>query len=433
MTDHEAFVLLAAKQLSEPLSPKEEAELAAHLATCTECRRVVAGLRQDNIGLRAQLGTATVAPRVRTRVLEEAKGRRRTDRRLVLGLAAVLLLGALGASFIVGGQPDATPAPSNLAELPTADPTLSPAPSLAVAPSPQLSPSPSEPAVSPSPSRSAAYVAGSYVYGTRPPRRDTVAAQFVAGEPAGEWSRVSPADGSGNTYAGSITCLVIEGSTAWMAGPTTSATDGTEAALIVVHDGGRNGKDDTALMWLTRAGQTITTVENWCVNQFTPPGPPLPLTEGDIEVVDDSPAVSPAPSAAAAFVAAAYTYGQRPPRKDTVVARLEDGEPIGEWSRIMPADGSGDTWGGPVTCLVFDGSDVWLAGPATTATNGRKDGSAMIHLHDGGPGGENDSALIWLAPVGQTITTVTNWCLTKFEPADLSPLTDGDIEIQNGP
>ena len=57
----------------------------------------------------------------------------------------------------------------------------------------------------------------------------------------------------------------------------------------------------------------------------------------------------------------------------------------------------------------------------------------MIHLHDGGPGGENDSALIWLAPRGQTITTVTNWCMTKFEPAELSPLTDGDVEIQDGP
>jgi hypothetical protein len=220
-----------------------------------------------------------------------------------------------------------------------------------------------------------------------------------------------------------------------MAGPTTSATDGTEAVLIVVHDGGPDGEGDTALMWLTRAGQTLTTVTNWCVNRYTPKGPPLPLTEGDIEINDGGPvpdAPSPPPSAAGPSVAAAYTYGQRPPRKDTVVARLVDGEPVGEWSRIMPADGSGDTWGGPITCLVFDGSDVWLAGPATTATNGRKDGSAMIHLHDGGPGGKNDLALIWLAPVGQTITTVTNWCLTKFEPADLSPLTDGDIEIQDG-
>ena len=113
-----------------------------------------------------------------------------------------------------------------------------------------------------------------------------MAAQFEAGKPAGEWSRISPADGSGNTYAGTITCLVIEGSTAWMAGPTTTATDGTKAALIVVHDGGPDGEGDTALMWLTRAGQTLTTVTNWCVNQFTPAGPPLPLTDGDIDIED---------------------------------------------------------------------------------------------------------------------------------------------------
>jgi hypothetical protein len=192
----------------------------------------------------------------------------------------------LGVPFLVGGRPEATPSPS-IAEVPdpeTPSPSrLEPSPTVA---SPDPSPSPSEPTASPSPSGPAAYVAGSYVYGTRPPRRDTVAAQFMGGEPVGEWSRISPADGSGNTYSGTVTCLVIDGSTAWMAGPTTSATDGTEAALIVVHDGGRNGKDDTALMWLTRAGQTVTTVTNWCMNQFTPAGPPLPLTEGDVEVHD---------------------------------------------------------------------------------------------------------------------------------------------------
>ncbi len=426
MTDHETFVLLAAKQLSEPLSPREEAELEAHLADCPSCRSIATGMRRDNVGVRVELEAATVSPRVRARVLDEANNRRRIDRRLVLGLAAALLIGLLGIPFLVGGQTEATPPPSMRAELPSIAPTLSPAPSLL-----ERSPSPSAPTVSPSPSGSGAFVAGSYLYGTRPPRRDNIAAHFEAGEPVGEWSRISPADGSGNSYTGTITCLVIEGSTAWMAGPTTTATDGTEAALIVVHDGGPDGQGDTALMWLTRAEQTLATVTNWCVNQFTPEGPPLPLTEGDVEIHDDPLAVTPSPSEPAAFVAAAYTYGQRPPRKDTVVARLEDGKPVGEWSRIMPADGSGDTWGGPITCLVFDGSDAWLAGPATTATDGITE-AAMIHLHDGGPGGKDDSALIWLAPRGQTITTVTNWCLLKFEPADLSPLIDGDVEIHDG-
>jgi hypothetical protein len=285
MTDHETFVLLAAKRLSEPLSPSEEAALEAHLADCPECRSIATGMRRDDRRLRGQLEAAAVAPRVRARVLEEASGRRRVDARVVLGLAAVLLIGLLSVPLLVGGRFDATQPPSAIAELPTPGPTMSPAAS----PAPSLiepSPSASEPAVSPSPAGSGAYVAGSYVYGTRPPRRDTVAAQFEAGEPVGEWSRISPADGSGNTYAGTITCLVIDGSTAWMAGPTTSATDGTEAALIVVHDGGPDGKDDTALMWLTRAGQTLTTVTNWCVNQYTPAGPPLPLTEGDVEVED---------------------------------------------------------------------------------------------------------------------------------------------------
>ena len=290
MTDHESFVLLAARQLSEPLSPAEEDELAAHLAECPRCRSIAAGMRRDNDRLHGELGAAPVSPRVRTRVLEETTGRRRTDLRLVLGLAAVLLLGALGASFIAGGRAESTPPPSMRAALPTLAPTPSSVPSLSVP-----SPSPASPRLSPTPSE---------------------------------------------------------------------------------------------------------------------------------------PTLSPSPSGSVAFVAAAYTYGQRPPRKDTVAARFEDGEPMGEWSRIMPADGSGDTWGGPITCLVISGSDAWLAGPATTS-NGITE-AAMIHVHDGGPGGENDSALIWLAPRGQTITTVTNWCLNKFEPAELSPLTDGDVEVHDG-
>jgi len=290
MTDHETFVLLAAKQLSEPLSPSEETELAAHLEECPACRSIATGIRRDNTRLQGELGATTVSPLVRARVLEAASGRRRIDSRLVLGLAAVLLLGVVAVPLLGGGRTEATPPPSTVADGPSIAPTLTllPATDEPAPASPAPSPSPAAPSLSPTPSEPGPYVAGSYVYGTRPPRRDTVAAEFVGGEPAGEWSRISPADGSGNTYSGTITCLVIDGSTAWMAGPTTSATDGTEAALIVLHDGGPDGEGDTALMWLTRAGQTLTTVTNWCVNQYTPAGPPLPLTEGDI-VIEDGP------------------------------------------------------------------------------------------------------------------------------------------------
>ena len=146
MTDHEAFVLLAAKQLSEQLSPREEADLEAHLADCPSCRAIATGMRRDNIRLHGELGAAAVSPRVRARVLEEANNRRRIDRRLVLGLAAVLLIGLLGIPF-VGGQTEATPPPSAVAELPSLAPTRSPAPSLP-------EPSPSAPSVSPSPAGS---------------------------------------------------------------------------------------------------------------------------------------------------------------------------------------------------------------------------------------------------------------------------------------
>ena len=47
-----------------------------------------------------------------------------------------------------------------------------------------------------------------------------------------------------------------------------------------------------------------------------------------------------------------------------------------------------------MTCLVIDGHDAWLAGPATTASDGSVDRAAYIHVHDGGPGGNDDSAIL---------------------------------------
>jgi hypothetical protein len=287
MTDHETFVLLAAKQISEPLTAEEEAELGAHLAACPECRSTAAGMRRDDIRLRAELGVAKVSPRVRRRVLDEAAGHRHIDRRLILGLAAALAVSAIGVPLIVGGALVADPSPSVKTHSPTLAPTLAPDPSstssLIVA-----SPSALAPEVSPSPETSGPFVVGNYVYGTAPPRRDTLAARFD-GVAVGEWSRRTPATGDSSTfYGGPVTCLVISGSDAWLAGPATTATDGStdRAAFIHVTDGGPDGEGDTAFLWLTNPGQTIVTMTDWCEKRFIP-AEGLPLTTGDVLVRDD--------------------------------------------------------------------------------------------------------------------------------------------------
>ena len=283
MTDHETFVLLAAKQISEPLAAEEAAALEAHLATCPSCRSIAASMRRDDIRLRAELRATKVSPRVRRRVLEEASGRRRVDPRLLLGLAAALALAVIGAPLLAGGGSPSVPSPS---VAPSSAITTTPPPTVTPSSSPD-SPSAVASTASPSASGSGPFVVGNYVYGTNPPRRDTVAAHFE-GTAVGEWSRREPATGEGNFFGGRVTCLVISGSDAWLAGPATTATDGSTdlAAFIHVHDGGPEGTGDTAFMWRTTAGQSLVTMTEWCEQRFIPAAG-LPLTTGDIVVQDE--------------------------------------------------------------------------------------------------------------------------------------------------
>ena len=103
MKDHESFLLLAAKQISERLSEEEEAALTDHIASCPSCRATMNAMRRDDILLRGELAATSVSPRVRRRVLEEAAGVRRFDWRVPLAIAATLLVAAAGVPLLVGG------------------------------------------------------------------------------------------------------------------------------------------------------------------------------------------------------------------------------------------------------------------------------------------------------------------------------------------
>ena len=123
-------------------------------------------------------------------------------------------------------------------------------------------------------------------------------------------------------------------------------------------------------------------------------------------------------------------YGEGVPRRDTIAAHLA-GTADGEWSRTIPATGEGNFYGGPITCLVIVGNEAWMAGRATTATDGTKDGAVFIHVIDGGPDGAGDRAFLVMSTRGQTLRTMEEWCRRKFVPADPYPLTSGDIVVDD--
>ena len=88
------------------------------------------------------------------------------------------------------------------------------------------------------------------------------------------------------------------------------------------------------------------------------------------------------------------------------------------------------SYGGPITCMVVDGKDAWLAGPATTATDGRSDLAILFRYHDGGPNGDGDRALGYLSNPGQTLKTMQTWCETRYTPTSPNALTSGDVLVE---
>lgn len=170
------------------------------------------------------------------------------------------------------------------------------------------------------------------------------------------------------------------------------------------------------------------------------PGPSVTPSVSASVSPSESPTATPSTptaSPSAAVIASvngvySYTTGPGETRRDSVAARLEPG-PAGEWSRMDSATGGGVAFGGPLTCLVIDGRDAWMAGPATTATDGSTGRSAFLYIHDGGPGGAGDTAVLWMNDPGQTLATMEGWCMSRFIPAGPFPLDDGDVTVESGP
>jgi hypothetical protein len=288
MTDHERFLLLAAQRIDGPLTRKADDELEAHLSSCPSCRATAAGMRRDDIRLRAVLSPVPVSPRVRQTVLAEASGRRRraVAGRFIVLLAATIGIVAVGVPLIAGGPRDVVrspvPTPSHASvPTPSVSAPATASPSASVQPSPVPSPSP---VASPSPVLIKS-VNGQFIYSEFEPRRGSISARFLDGAPDGAWSRRVPPAGNSKIWSGTITCLVIEGDDAWMAGPVTVSADGKrdQAIFIVARDRGPQGEGDRVLMQLSTSGETLALFEGWCRDKFQPRAP-YPLTEGDIRI-----------------------------------------------------------------------------------------------------------------------------------------------------
>lgn len=287
MNDHERFLLLAAQRVDGQLTRELDDELEAHLTSCPSCRATAAGMRRDDIRLRAILAPVPVAPRVRAAVLAEASGRRRraVEWRVLSVLAAAVVIAVIGVPLIADGpgeDPGSGGATPSLASAPTASPTSSPTatPTRSVEPSAQPSPS----TAAPSPAL-AGSVNGQFIYSEFEPRRGSISAGYVDGAAEGAWSRKVPPAGNSKIWNGTITCLVIDGDEAWMAGPVKVSADGetSQAIFILARDRGAQGEGDRVLMQLSMSGETLALFEGWCREKFRPRAP-YPLTDGDIRI-----------------------------------------------------------------------------------------------------------------------------------------------------
>jgi hypothetical protein len=115
-----------------------------------------------------------------------------------------------------------------------------------------------------------------------------------------------------------------------------------------------------------------------------------------------------------------YHPFDRPALRTGSIAATTSGPGLGKWQ-----------WQdrrGPITCLVIEGSDAWLAGPGTTGP----DTGVWIHVHDGGnPGTDDDMATAWGQDPGQPLEELRNWCETQSDAVPLFPVVSGNVTVRD--
>jgi hypothetical protein len=124
-----------------------------------------------------------------------------------------------------------------------------------------------------------ATVTGTYTYVPSGVGR-TVTVDARTGPVTGTWSWTNL--GTGMILSGSVTCLVVDGKDAWMAGPST--TSGL-SVFLWVHDGGLpGGEGDMAVTWISDPGQSLKDMQVLCKQKSTTLTELFAVVSGDVIV-----------------------------------------------------------------------------------------------------------------------------------------------------
>ena len=89
--------------------------------------------------------------------------------------------------------------------------------------------------------------------------------------------------------------------------------------------------------------------------------------------------------------------------------------------------GGATTIGGPITCLVVDGSEAWLAGTPSVGEDG-----VFIYLIDGGSPGTEDLAVTWVQDPDQSFEELQGWCESRFTDVPLFEVDSGNLTVRAG-